>query len=442
MLRRWLPLALVALSLLLTAPAHASETAAEHAADLYATSELASHPLHANLPDYTLPAPALAKAVHLDALRTRLHLLGILWTPLAILILLATRLIARMRDLATTLSHRRWLQTYTFLLLYLATLTAINLPIAIYAHHVSTAYGLSIQHWPGWFADLAKGFALQWLIEGALAMLLFWTIGKFPHRWWLVFFAAAVPLTLLAVTLAPITVDPLFNHFEPLALHHPELSRQLEHMGVPADRQFLMRASAKVTTPNAYVTGLGPTARIVVWDTTLTPGQPITPSILWTVGHECGHYVLSHVLKGTLLSLAGVFLALYLCFVILRTLLTRFGPRWRIPSQHDLAALAVLLLAANLLTTLASPIANTVSRHIEHDADIYGEEAIHTLVPNPQTAVRTACDEMGQRSFDDPNPNPIVVRLFDNHPSTPYRAAFGYAYNPWSPTTQPKYFSR
>ena len=67
-----------------------------------------------------------------------------------------------------------------------------------------------------------------------------------------------------------------------------------------------MQASAKVTTPNAYVTGLAGSKRIVVWDTSLSAHQSPSPEVLWMVGHECGHYVLGHVWKGTLLTLAGL----------------------------------------------------------------------------------------------------------------------------------------
>ncbi len=59
---------------------------------------------------------------------------------------------------------------------------------------------------------------------------------------------------------------------------------------------FLMKASEKVTTLNAYVTGFGPSKRVVVWDTTIQKAS--TPETLFVFGHEMGHYVLNHVVIG------------------------------------------------------------------------------------------------------------------------------------------------
>jgi len=299
-----------------------------------------------------------------------------------------------------------------------------------------------VQSWASWFGDLVKHFLLNWSLDGLLTMLLFWIVEHAPRRWWLIFWIALSPIAIALVYFSPILFDPMFNQFEPLALHHPELSAQLQHMGVPAGRQFLMKASAKVTTPNAYVTGLFGSKRVVVWDTSLTPGQPVSPEVLWTVGHECGHYVLNHVRNGVFMMLTSLPLVLYLSYRFLQVMLARFGARWRIPSQHDWGALAVLLLAYTLLNSIQEPISNTISRHIEHAADIYGEEAIHGLVPDPQSAVKNACDNMGQRVLEDPNPTPFEEFWTYNHPATGRRAAFGKAYNPWAPGMEPKYFPK
>jgi STE24 endopeptidase len=420
----------------------ATGTPAEHAASRYAAQQMAAAPVHGNLPDYSLPPAKLAQARHLGSLRTSLHFGGEAWGILQLLLLLALGIVARMRDIATRISRNRWLQAYVFLLLFLLCRMLLDLPLNLYGHHLSLQYGLSIQRWPGWFADLGKGLVLEWLVGGLLLLLLFALIRKAPRRWWLVFWIASIPITLIGLYLSPILIDPLFNQFEPLALHHPDLVAQLEHMGVPASHQFLMKASAKVTTPNAYVTGLAGSKRVVVWDTSLTPGQSPSPEVLWTVGHECGHYALGHVLSGTLLTLAGLLPLLYLCYRFLAWTIARFGTRWRIPSQGDWSALAIILLAASLIDAATEPVSNTISRQFEHHADIYGQEAIHGLVPDPQSAIRYACDSDGLRILDDPNPSPFVEFWTYTHPATGRRAAFGKAYDPWAPGMEPKYFKK
>src|SRR6202789_1399959 len=360
----------------------AHDTPAEQAANHYAAQEMAASHLHSNLPDYGLPPAKLAQARQLGSLILSLHFGAEAWSILQIILLLTFDIIARMRDIAVLGSRHRWLQAYIFVLLFLLCRTLLNLPFNLYAHHLGLQYGLSIQPWPSWFADLGKSLLLEWIVGGVLVLLLFALTRGAPRRWWLVFWIASIPITLLGLYLTPIFVDPLFNQFEPLALHHPELVAQLGHMGVPASRQFLMKASAKVTTPNAYVTGVASSKRIVVWDTSLTPGKAPSPEVLWMVGHECGHYVLGHVLKGTLLAMAGSLPLLYLSYLMLTWTLARFGSRWRIPSQADWGALAIILLAVSLLNALGEPIDNTVSRSIEHHADIYGEEAIDGLGPD------------------------------------------------------------
>jgi Zn-dependent protease with chaperone function len=120
--------------------------------------------------------------------------------------------------------------------------------------------------------------------------------------------------------------------------------------------------------------------------------------------------------------------------------LGRFGTRWRIAGPADWGAFAVLLLAFSLINALAEPVSNTVSRAIEHDADIYGEEAIHGLVPDPQTAVVKENDSDGLRALEDPHPTAFDEFWTYNHPATGRRAAFGRAYDPWAAGMEPKYF--
>jgi STE24 endopeptidase len=438
---------LLCLLLPLCAVGCAHETAAERKASLYARQEMNSVPRHDNLPDYALPSAALEKARQLSRIEAVLFFGGTLWGLAQLVLLLELGVVARLRDLAVARMQNRWMQAYLFLLLFLLARVVLNLPLSLYGHHLSLAYGFSIERWGAWLGDLAKSLAIEWIIGGALVMLLFFVIRRAPRRWWLLFWAALVPIVLAGTWLEPVVVDPLFNHFEPLAPEHPALAAELEHMGVPRDRQFLMLASQKVTTPNAYVTGIGSTKRVVVWDTSLDAHGTPTPEVLWMVGHECGHFAHHDVRNGVLMALGGLLPLLGLGYWLTRWMLARFGLRWRIPgtadhAQNDWAALAVLVLAFNLLATIAGPVENAISRQVEHNADIYGEEAIHGLVPDPQRATRTACDQDGLRTFDDPNPSPAAVFWMYNHPPTGFRAAFGWAYDPWAKGMEPKYFQR
>ncbi len=97
-----------------------------------------------------------------------------------------------------------------------------------------------------------------------------------------------------------------------------------------------MNASAKLKALNAYVTGLGASKRVVVWDTTIRRMSP--DEVLFVTGHEIGHYVLGHVREGIAFACAVLLFFLYLAFRSLHGMLSRWGDSWAIRGPDDLAA--------------------------------------------------------------------------------------------------------
>lgn len=423
----------------------AHETPAEHAANVYAAQELVAAPPHGNIPDYSLSPADLAKAQHLSTVDEVLHFGNEAWGIISLLLLLALGVIAWMRDTAVKISTNRWAQGFTFFFLFTLITTLVGLPLDLYGHHLSLQYGLSVQGWASWFFDQAKTFALTWVIGGLLVMLLFWIIRKLLRSWWFVFWCVFIPILLFGIFVAPY-VEPMFFHYEPLEKTDPALVAQLEqvvqkgHMNIPPERMFLMKASAKLTTLNADVEGFGASKRVVVWDTTIAKMTP--DEIVFVFGHESGHYVLGHIASTVVFTLAILFVAFYLGYLFVQWAIARFGNRWRIPSQSDWAALAILLLAFSLFGTLLEPIENSYSRMHEHAADVYGQEAIHGLVADPQTTAKDAFDVLGKTSFADPNPNLLYEFWTYNHPAIGRRAAFAKAYDPWATGMEPKYFKK
>jgi STE24 endopeptidase len=440
-----LPLCLIA-ALSLTTAARASETRVEHAANAAASQEMAAAPPHGNLPDYSLPADKLATAQHLTAIRDHLEVIGIFWGILQLALLLWLGVIGWMRDVAVRLSQNRWAQGFVFVLLFVIANFILNLPISLYGHSLGLKYGLSVQGWPSWFGDQAKNLGVSWLIGGLLVMLLFFIIRKASQRWWIIFWAVSIPISLAGTYATPLIYDPLFHKFEPLQQTNPELVERLEkvfakgNVDIPPQRMFLMRASAKTNTMNAYVTGFGGSKRMVLWDTTLAKMKP--DEVLVVMGHESGHYVLGHIVSGIAFTVISLFLLLYLGYRFVQWALNRYGARWRIASQNDWGTLAVLLLAFSLMNIVAMPIENTWSRHHEHDADVYGQESVHGIVADPRQAARGAFAALGENYLEEPNVSPLAEFWFDGHPSTGRRAAFAAHYDPWAPDAAPKYFPK
>ena len=403
---------------------------------------------HAKTPQtaYTLPPKLLAKALTLERVRMLLGFGAPAWSVLVLLLALWLRWPASLRNWAERVTRRRWLQGAIDLALSVAFLALLPLPLALYSHHIARAYGLSVQSWAGWSADQAKSLLLSLAVFTPLLLLLFWLIRRSPRSWWLWFWMCTVPIIVFAVFISPMWIDPMFNRFTPLAQSDPQLTGRLEalaqHAGldIPPSRMFLMQASEKVTGINAYVTGIGASKRIVVWDNTAR--QLPADQILFITGHEMGHYVLNHIYKGlafTALSLLGL---LWLAARSAAWLARRCGPRWAIRGLDDWAALALLVLVATCAGFLFSPIANAFSRAEEHQADVYGQEAIHGLVADPQRTASGAFITLGRVSLDAPHPNPLAEFWLSTHPSISERVRFTANYNPWPPGTHPRFFPK
>ncbi|MGA1982682.1 MAG: M48 family metallopeptidase [Acidobacteriaceae bacterium] len=395
---------------------------------------------------YTLPAGELDRAIALNRTRMTLEVVGDVWILVELLLILAVGAAARMRDAAVGVSKSRWVQGFSFVFLLLLLTHLLNLPLGIYGHRVALSYGLSVQGWGSWLADKGKMFALEWLIGGLLVMLMFRIIRKSPARWWFWFWIPAVVCVLAGVFATPYVIDPMFYRFEPLGKTDPALVQRLEQVvarggiAIPPDRMFLMKASAKSTELNAYVTGFGASKRVVVWDTTIARSTPDEISFIFA--HEMGHYALGHVVLGVALSCVGLLPCFWITYHGVRLLLGRYGAAWRIPSQQDWGALVVLALVLLTLSAISDPIANGISRSIEHNADVYGQEAVHGIVADPQAVGLRTFQVLGEDSLDDPTPHPLFEWWFDTHPTTRFRAAFAEAYDPWAVGEAPKYFAK
>ncbi len=423
---------------LLAIPAHAFTTPTEAAALAAAENDHTA---------YTLPPDKLAKAETLDRLRNIVTFAAPAWGIVSLLLLLQLRIVARLRNVAVNLSKNRWVQGFTFFFEFLLLTTLLGLPIDLYDQHIRRAYGLSVQGWGSWFGDQGKSFGLAFVLGGLGVMLLFWLIRRFPRRWWLWLWFPTMAFTILAVFASPYIIEPLFNKFEPLTKTNPELVTQLERVvakgkgiDIPPERMFLMKASDKVTTLNAYVTGFGASKRVVVWDTSIAKGTP--DEILLIFGHEMGHYVLGHIVTGILFSFVVVLVSFFLGFHFFQFLLRRFGPQWRIPAQDNWAALAVFVLVLSVIGFFTSPIESAFSRAHEHAADVYGMEVVHGVIADPQATGRASFQLLGENSFTAPDPSPLVEFWTGSHPPIWLRAAFAKHYDPWAPGENPKYFPK
>ena len=89
---------------------------------------------------------------------------------------------------------------------------------------------------------------------------------------------------------------------------------------------------------------------------------------------------------------------------------------------------------------LLQPADSAFSRHFEHQADVYGQEAIHGIVADPQKTTVAAFNALGNAWLEDPDPNPFIEFWLYNHPSTQHRADFALHYDPWADGGHGKFF--
>ncbi|MDE3104004.1 MAG: M48 family metalloprotease [Acidobacteriota bacterium] len=401
---------------------------------------------HGVVPRYTLPPPLLARAQAYTVRHTTLQVCFMVWQLLQLWGLLALGVAARLRSVVQRVGRGQSLQACLYTSLLVVLLAVLNLPVQACGHRLAVEYGLSVQGWPSWLQDHARSTAVMAVVGSVLVLVVQALLQRMPRRWWLGFWGFAVVLMVLGVFAAPLVIDPLFNRFEPLASSSPALVQQLQqlaaHAGVtiPADHMVLMRASAKYTEQNAYVTGFGASRRVVVWDTAVQHSSP--DELLFVLGHELGHDVLHHILRGMAFAAVLMLELLWLAHRMWRWLLRRYGPRWQLRGPRDLAALPALYLVVLLLQFVTLPVTNAFSRELEHESDVYGQEAIHGLVADPQAIASRSFAEMGAESLEEPDPGALLVWWSFDHPAVRDRVAFAARYNPWSGPVQPRYFKR
>ena len=289
-----------------------------------------------------------------------------------------------------------------------------GLPLSAVGHWWARRHNLSRQGYGGWLADQATQLGIQAVLVAiavAGAMLLARRLGP---RWWLAGAPALVGLAVLFVVLQPLVVQPLTNRFRPL--EDRTLSREIERLaareGVDIDKVEVADASRRTTTANAYVAGIGPTRRVVLYDTILDGRFP-RGELLAVAAHELAHVGRRHLWKGlgwlALLAVPGVFL-------LARATERKGGLR-------DPAVVPFGLLVALLFYLGTLPLQNLVSRRYEAEADWLALQATR----DPQSAIGLE-RRFVTTSLADPTPPRWVTLWFGTHPPALERIAMARAF--------------
>ena len=351
-----------------------------------------------------------------------LYFVDFLYGVAVLYILLRFGISRRLRDAAARATRSRFGIALISTALLLLVIAAMELPLTVYRGFVVPhQFDLTNQSLASWLGDFAKAVAVNVAIFTPIAAVSLWIIGHF-RRWWLVLWLCSIPLIVLGVVVTPLIIDPLFNKFEPLK--DPVLRRDLlaeaAKAGIEGSRVYEVNASKQTKTMNAYMTGLGPSKRIVLYDTLLAKLDH--DEILATMGHEMGHYVLHHLWKGIAFSILVSFFG----FFVAQKVYERGLARWGITDRADPAALPWLMLIAAVITFALSPIDSAFSRHIEHEADRFGLDLTHLNEATASSFVKFAED-----SKQDPDPPRFIEWWRYSHPAAQRRIDFALRYHPW-----------
>jgi STE24 endopeptidase len=281
------------------------------------------------------------------------------------------------------------------------------LPVSAISRRRGVAVGLVTQSWRGWAADLVKGAAIESVLAGAAGGAAVALTRRYPGRWWLPASAGSVLFGAVLAALAPVVLDPIFNDFTPL----PEGETRSDVLdlaraaGVKVGEVYSVDASRRTTAANAYVAGLGPTKRVVLFDTLLDRYN--RDEIRVVVAHELGHVRNRDVPRGVL----------YAALVAPAAALAVQRLSWELsPERGNAAALPALALAAAAVGAPTGLIGNRLSRAIERRSDAYSLDL--TDAPEAFISFERA---IAVQNVADLEPPRWLTSLLATHPPTAER---------------------
>ena len=327
------------------------------------------------------------------------------------ILLLSSRISARLRDSSERLTTSKTLQVACYSVPYLLLVYVLSFPLNLYEHFFREhQYGLATQTFPPWFREQLIGLGLTIIGSTIFLIVLYAVLRLAPRTWWIWGTVVAVVFSFILLFLAPVFIEPFFNTYKPLT--KPEISEPILAMAraneIPVKQVFEVDASRQTTRVSANVSGILVTTRIALNDNLLK--QCTVPEIRAVMAHEMGHYVLNHGAK--LLTYLGIFFLIG--FVLTRILFNatakRWGDKWGVRGIADPAGLPLLVLIFSTLLFLATPILNTMVRVTEREADAFG---INTS-REPDGMAMVALKLGAYRKL---NPTPLEEFIFYDHPS-------------------------
>jgi STE24 endopeptidase len=334
-----------------------------------------------------------------------LYGLGLTW------FLLAGRRSARVRNWCERVTRRRALRILLYSAVYLIVTFVLSLPLTIYTDFVREhAYGLANQTFGPWFGERL----IDLVVTVIVGSLFFWAaysfITKFLESWWIWLTGFTTVFLLLLMLVFPVWISPLFNDYKVLA-DGPVKTAVLgmaRANGVPAENVYWFDASKQSNRVSANVSGFLGTTRVSLNDNLLN--KTSEPEIKAVMGHELGHYVLNHSLRGAIYI--SIVFGLGYAFVnwSARALIRRWRDRFGLRDLSDVAALPLVAALFSIFLFAATPVLNTITRQQEQEADYFGLNTAREPYGFAMAAMRLS-------SYRKMQPSALEEIIFFDHPS-------------------------
>jgi STE24 endopeptidase len=291
----------------------------------------------------------------------------------------------------------------------------VRLPLTIWVGLLhERAFGFSRESTRDFALDRLKAVAIGSVLTGAALAGLVLCARAFPSAWPLVAAGLAAAVVLLLTFIAPVVLEPIFNKFRPL--ENSSLREAVLGLGrdasVPISEVLVADASKRTTKLNAYVSGLGATRRVVLFDTLVE--QASTPEILTVIAHELGHRRYRHVALGTAIGMGGVVAVVLALWALLSSGAVLDALDATGPGDARVAAFAVLV--ASVLGLGAAPLHAALSRRWEYACDRFALEQTGDL-----GAFESAFSRLSDANLPDPAPPRLAYLWLFAHPTVPER---------------------
>jgi len=326
-------------------------------------------------------------------------------------LLLSGRRSARFRDWCERVAHRRSLRTLLYSAAYLVATFVLTLPLIIYTNYVREhAYGLANQSFGPWFGEQLTGLAVNVIVGSLFLWAAYAFVAKFLESWWIWLTGFTTIFLLLLMLVFPVWISPLFNDYQVLA-DGPVKTAVLgmaRANGVPAENVYWFDASKQSNRVSANVSGFLGTTRVSLNDNLLN--KTSEAEIKAVMGHELGHYVLNHSLRGAIYI--SIVLGLGFAFVnwSARSLIRRWRDRFDLRDLSDIAALPLVVALFTIFLFVATPVLNTISRQQEQEADYFGLNTAREPYGFAMAAMRLS-------SYRKMEPSAVEEIIFFDHPS-------------------------